>query len=177
MTEPPAALMPRARSSALVVEAMADETLVYDLRRHKAHCLNRAAALVWQCCDGRTPVSAAAALLERELGISGGDALVGTGLDQLARARLLDDPPPLAPPRARYSRRDVIRALGLGGAAALLPPLVDSMVSPVAAQVGSCLTTVECNILVPPVCTGQPICGDPSSCCTQVGLTCRSRPC
>jgi hypothetical protein len=177
MSDHRAAIMPRARSEALVVEALADETLVYDVRRHKAHCLNRAAALVWQCCDGRTRVTKAAALLERELGIPGGDALVWTGLDQLARARLLEDAPPFAATRSRYSRRDVIRALGLGGAAALLPPLVDSIVSPVAAQVGSCLTSAECSILLPPLCNGQPICGTPGMCCTQVTLSCRSRAC
>ena len=42
------ALMPRARQDELVVEELPDETLVYDLKRHKARCLNRTAALVWQ---------------------------------------------------------------------------------------------------------------------------------
>ena len=41
------ALMPRARQDELVVEELQDETLVYDLKRHKARCLNRTAALVW----------------------------------------------------------------------------------------------------------------------------------
>ena len=41
------ALMPRARQDELVVEELQDETLVYDLERHKARCLNRTAALVW----------------------------------------------------------------------------------------------------------------------------------
>ena len=34
------ALMPRARQDELVVEELPDETLVYDLKRHKARCLN-----------------------------------------------------------------------------------------------------------------------------------------
>ena len=45
------------------VERLAGETLVYDLRRHRAHCLNPAATLVWRCCDGRTTVASAAARL------------------------------------------------------------------------------------------------------------------
>ena len=49
--------MPRARQDELVVEELSDETLVYDLKRHKANCLNRTAALVWQDCDGQTSVS------------------------------------------------------------------------------------------------------------------------
>ena len=40
------ALMPRARQDELIVEELQDETLVYDLQRHKARCLNRTAALV-----------------------------------------------------------------------------------------------------------------------------------
>ncbi len=51
------ALMPRARQDELVVEELSDETLVYDLKRHKANCLNRTAALVWQDCDGQTSVA------------------------------------------------------------------------------------------------------------------------
>ena len=35
------ALMPRARQDELVVEELQDETLVYDLERHKACCLSR----------------------------------------------------------------------------------------------------------------------------------------
>ena len=39
-------LMPRARQDELVVEELPDETLVYDLKRHKALCLNRTSVLV-----------------------------------------------------------------------------------------------------------------------------------
>ena len=40
------ALMPRVRQDELIVEDLQDETLVYDLERHKASCLNGTAALV-----------------------------------------------------------------------------------------------------------------------------------
>ena len=60
------ALMPRARQDELVVEELQDETLVYDLKRHKARCLNHTAALVWRCCDGRTSVAEVAALLQEQ---------------------------------------------------------------------------------------------------------------
>ena len=65
--ETTSALLPRARQEELVVEELPDETLVYDLKRHKAHCLNRAAALVWQHCDGRTTSSDMAEILEQGL--------------------------------------------------------------------------------------------------------------
>ncbi|HJZ82776.1 MAG TPA: PqqD family peptide modification chaperone [Pyrinomonadaceae bacterium] len=46
--------LPRARSENLVIRELDDETLVYDMERDEAHCLNQTAALVWQRCDGRT---------------------------------------------------------------------------------------------------------------------------
>jgi hypothetical protein len=166
--------MPRARTRGLVVERLADETLVYDLRRHRAHCLNPAATLVWQCCDGRTTVAATAARLERELDVWANAALVWSGVDQLARARLLTSrPAPVAGP----SRRELVRTLGLGAAVAVLLPLVESIRSPAAAQAASCLTGAECTALAPPQCTGQPICGAPARCCVVRGRRCASRRC
>src|SRR5207248_2525045 len=45
---------PSARQDRLVVQELSDEVLVYDLDRHRAHCLNRAASLPqWR----RRPVS------------------------------------------------------------------------------------------------------------------------
>ncbi len=38
---------PRSRTEGLVVRQAGEELLVYDLERHRAHCLNRAAAIVW----------------------------------------------------------------------------------------------------------------------------------
>jgi hypothetical protein len=44
--------LPQARTEGLTVRELAEETLVYDKERHKAHCLNRTAACVWKHCDG-----------------------------------------------------------------------------------------------------------------------------
>ena len=169
--------MPQARTDQLVVEAMVDETLVYDLRRHKAHYLNPTAALVWRCCHERKSVAETAALLETELRMPEAETVVWMALDRLERARLLTDLPSFPGPRLQYGRRQVIRAVGLGAAATLLLPIVDSIVSPVAAQAGSCLTTNQCEALNPPACTGQPICGSPGRCCQTRGNRCRDRFC
>ena len=169
--------MPRARTRAVVVETLADETLVYDLERHKAHCLNRTATLVWRACDGRTRVASAAARLERELGNANGVLLLWSALGQLSRARLLDDALVLPPRRAGYSRRAMIQALGLAGAASLLLPVVESIVSPVPAEAASCLTVAECTALAPPACNGQKICGSTTDCCVARGGNCRTRVC
>ena len=45
---------PRARRDGLVIRELNGELLVYDLERHRAHCLNPTAALVFKQCDGRT---------------------------------------------------------------------------------------------------------------------------
>ena len=43
---------PRSRTEGLVMRQVGEELLVYDLERHRAHCLNRAAAIVWGECNG-----------------------------------------------------------------------------------------------------------------------------
>ena len=47
-------MLPHARVNELIVRELPEETLVYDQKHDKAHCLNRAAALVWRHCDGQT---------------------------------------------------------------------------------------------------------------------------
>ena len=49
-------MKPDKRTNGLVVTELQDEVLVYDLERHRAHCLNPTAAFVFRRCDGRTSV-------------------------------------------------------------------------------------------------------------------------
>ena len=63
---------PRRRKKGLAVQKLAKEVLVYDLERHRAHCLNEAAALVWRQCDGETSVSDIALNLREKLDVSSG---------------------------------------------------------------------------------------------------------
>jgi hypothetical protein len=169
--------LPRARDNDLVVERMADETLIYDLRRHKAHCLNPTAALVWRCCHERRSVTETVVLLDSGLPPGKAESIVWMALARLEQARLLSEPPAFPQARSRYTRRRVIRTLGLGVAATLLLPLVDSIVSPVAAQAGSCVTEAQCNAMLLLFCTGQRICNRPGECCVRRGLRCRPRKC
>ena len=166
--------MPHARTRGLVIERLADETLVYDRQRHRAHCLNPAATLVWECCDGRTTVVATATRLARELTVTPHETIVWTALEQLGRARLLVERPAAA---AVPSRRELIRLLGLGAATAMLLPVVESIVSPTAAQAASCFTATQCGTLSPGQCTGQPICGSTTDCCLQRGQRCSAKKC
>ena len=171
------ALMPRARQDELVVEELPDETLVYDLERHEAHCLNRTSALVWQRCDGRTTVAEVAALLDTELEIPADEAVVWMALDRLGRAHLLKEKVTLPADRARYSRREVLRTLRRVAGISLLLPVIESIVSPLAALQGSCVTVEVCEKqLVPPQCYGQPICGE-ADCCQQEENYCKKKQC
>ena len=104
-------LMPRARQDDLFVEELQDETLVYDLKRHKARCLNRTAALVWRCCDGRKSVPEVVALLEEQSSTSTDESVVWMALDRLSRAQLLSEPVTLPADRTQYSRREMLRKL------------------------------------------------------------------
>ena len=171
------ALMPRARQDELVVEELQDETLVYDLKRHKAHCLNRTSELVWQHCDGRTTVAELAALLERQLKIPADEAVVWMALDRLGRAHLLREQVTLPAERARYSRREVLRTLRRAAGISLLLPVVESIVAPRAAAQASCVTLSLCTATTQP-CSGLPICGSPGRCCKASGpSSCKSKFC
>jgi len=126
----------QARQDGLLKQPVDDELLVYDLKRHKAHCLNKAAAIVWEECNGRNTVADLVRLLENRLQTRFDEEMVWVALDQLDRARLLS--PRITRPEApnRISRRDVLKRVGI--AAALTVPLITSVMSPTAAQASTC---------------------------------------
>ncbi|HEX8190700.1 MAG TPA: PqqD family protein [Pyrinomonadaceae bacterium] len=121
--------VPRARRSKLVVRELADETLVYDVEGHRAHCLNRTAALAWKLCDGENTVSRIAEQMGERLSARVPDEVVRLALDQLADRGLLAPCEVRPAPAANaVSRRAMMRRLGLAAAVAL--PLVTSIISP-----------------------------------------------
>jgi len=124
-------MKPQAREDGLVVQELEDETLVYDLLNHKAHCLNRAARAVWRLCDGTRDEAALARLLAKELAGDADEDVVRLALGDLERARLLREPLRAGP---RVSRRRLIQRLGQS----IALPLVVSIVSPTAAQAATC---------------------------------------
>ena len=125
-------LVPKARHHELVVQELGDEVLVYDLKHHQAHCLNRTAALIWEHCDGKQTVKGLARMLEQKLGVATGEEVVWLGLRQLNKYHLLqEEMGPSAGPE-RISRRELGRRLG--AATALSLPLILSVVAPTAAQ-------------------------------------------
>jgi hypothetical protein len=160
-------LMPTARTEGLVVEEFAGEVLVYDLRRHKGHCLNSTAALVWRRCDGRTTVAEVAATLQEELSLPASEAVVWMALDRLARAQLLVARVTVTESRAHRSRRALSRRRALIRAAGIsfLLPVVESIVAPHAVEAASTTTSHDCN--------HGPCTGINLPCSDKSGTTCR----
>ena len=118
------------RRDQLVVQELADETLVYDLERHKAHCLNETSALVWKHCDGKTTVAEITGLLERKLATPIEEDVVWLALTQLRRFRLLEEES-VAIAAMSVSRRELVRKYL---PAALALPVILSIAAPTAAQ-------------------------------------------
>jgi hypothetical protein len=115
-------MLPKARTHDLNVRELVDETVIYDLERHKAHSLNAAASFVWRNCDGKTSIAELARLLHAELKLPESEELVRLALDQLARRHLLEDATPtVLPAPALLSRRDALRKLA---AAAIALPVI-----------------------------------------------------
>jgi hypothetical protein len=150
---------PRKRHDRLIVDDLSPEVLVYDLDRHKAHCLNETAALVWRACDGRATPAGIAARLTRQLKTPVKEELVWMALRQLDHLNLLEDKLSLPPAPARISRRAIVRNLTI--AAAVTVPVVTSIISPTAVQASTCTasgqpcsTSAQC---CSGVCTGTPL--------------------
>jgi hypothetical protein len=123
--------LPAARTDNLVVRELDDETLVYDMERDEAHCLNQTAALVWRKCDGKTTVAEAARSMRRTLGAQVDSDLVWLAVNQLERYHLVDG----AGKSPSVSRRDLVVKYA---PAALALPLILSINAPVSAQAASC---------------------------------------
>ena len=152
-------LIPEARKKGLVVQELSGEVLVYDRERNKAHCLNPTAALVWNHCDGNTTVADIARAIQHDVNAPVDEDVIWLGLDQLSKSHLLQERAALPEEKARLSRREVMKRIGLAAAVAL--PVVTSIMAPTAAQAANCLPS------------GQP-CTTSAQCCSGLcsGSTC-----
>jgi hypothetical protein len=178
---------PLARESDLVVQRFPDEVMVYDLRSHKAHCLNQTAAFVWRHCDGRRTVAEIAALLAQEAGSPVGEEVVWYALDKLNKADLLQEKVAV-PVTDTMSRRRMVKRVG----ALVVLPAVISLIAPSAVSAASVIVTSkkiaegQCNNQNnPQSCTTDTCCTGSGKTCIQVGTApgglvdtaCLGQPC
>lgn len=156
----PEQYLPAARESRLLVRELAEEVLVYDEEGHRAHCLNRTAALVWRACDGGTPVPRIAERVGAQLSAHVSEEVVWLALEQLGEFDLLATNATRAPqPASLISRRRMLRRLGVAAAVSL--PLITSVVSPTAAEAQSPCNETNCP---PPQCCSGGVCLPEAEC-------------
>ena len=125
----PKQTLPLARTKNLVVQDVANESLVYDESSHEAHCLNKSAALVWRHCDGRTTVDEMVAILHRSLGTPTDSAVVELALEQLQTAGLVNERVVSFTGQPNMARRRLLSRLSVAGMAMALAPLVTSIMT------------------------------------------------
>ena len=155
---------PSARKAGLVVQELPDETLVYDLERDRAHCLNQTAAFVWRQCNGRATAAEIARALKAETAAPVDERIVWLAIDQLGRNHLLDETPEPPPRFTGLNRREVIRALGLTAAVAI--PVVASIVAPMPSQAATGCASTGQGCASVACCPGCVCSGSPSFICT-----------
>ncbi len=136
-------LNPVSLKNNVVVQALATETLVYDLGRNKAFCLNQTSAMVWQLCDGERNSAEIAQLMSSDLKIPVSEDYVWLAISDLQKEDLIEvgTSQPLFEGK---SRREVIRKIGFASMIALL--VISSLVAPraVDAQSGCSLSAQTC---------------------------------
>jgi len=149
-------MAPQARHERLVVQELGDETVIYDEQRNHVHRLNRTAALVWRCCDGRRTAGALALAVQNELGSPVTEEMVWLALDRLEKEHLLQER--LVRPEAvgQITRRQMLRKAALVGGATLLLPVVQSMAAPTPAMAMSigCARRGQIATATRPCCAG-----------------------
>jgi hypothetical protein len=113
-----------------------DELLVYDRQRHKAHCLNHAAAAVWLECNGEATVPEIAKKLESPMYADGDDVLVRLAVAKLRKAGLLEKSDAPFDSAEFLSRRAVLKRIRT--MALVVLPAVTTMLVPTPAFAASC---------------------------------------
>jgi DNA-binding transcriptional ArsR family regulator len=115
-----------ARRERVLIERLGDEVVLYDRDADVAHCLQSAAAAVWEHADGSrsdAQIAAATGLEEREVSVA---------LDELREAGLLETPADSEPGQTR--REATKRILRAGALAAAAPLIYTVAIAPAAAM-------------------------------------------
>jgi hypothetical protein len=138
-------LRPQGRRKDLVVQELAGEHLVYDLRKHKAHCLNQTSSVVWSACDGHRTIAEIQFVAEERLNSTVSEELVWLALDQLNKLDLIEGDFRIENNLPGLTRRQIIQKIGLASVVAL--PLVTSLAAPKAVHAASACGNVGqiCN--------------------------------
>ncbi len=162
-------MKPAARREGVLIRELPGELLVYERGPHRAHCLNRTAATVFEKADGTRSVADIARLLAPHASPAESEAVVEEALARLAEAGLLVT----EAPAGGWSRREWV--LKVGAAAAVLLPVVASVLVPAPAEaaatcVSSCASKPDgtpCTCFLADPCTASCVggaCSDGGGC-------------
>ncbi|MEZ5346594.1 MAG: hypothetical protein R2681_13670 [Pyrinomonadaceae bacterium] len=144
--------LPFVRSSDLVVQETGSELLIYDLKSHKAYCLNETSALVYRSCDGKTSYND---LKRTNPKLS--EEVYKLALSELSKLGLLTETY-----GKDFSRRDLLQK---AAASALVLPLITGLHVPASGQAGSCVGDgLPCSL------------NNPGSCCSQTCINANPSP-
>lgn len=119
----------KTRKDNLVIQEFENETLIYDLNNHKAFCLNKHSAVIWNLCDGNNSVLEISEKMSASLQELISEDFVILAINQFHKNNLLENDREINQYfSADFSRRDVIKKVGLSTMIAL--PIISSVVVP-----------------------------------------------
>lgn len=142
--------LPLGKSVDLVQQELGTELLIYDLKAQKAFYLNETAALIWQKCDGMASFDEVIKLTNLN------KDLILLTLDDFQKQGLLSEKIVTGITKNRVSRRKILMSVGT---AAMVLPVIASVVAPTLGQVASCIAS---GLIVS--IKGSPAAGGPAQC-------------
>lgn len=138
------------------LEHAADEILVVKPGTLEAHALNQSAAAVYELCDGKTSKSEMAAQIRQRTGLPPDEEIVDLALAELVDAGLVTLDDTEAP--STITRRSLIRRLALSSVAAMMLPVVETILVPPVEAASPGTAPMMAPIIIPaPVIIPAPI--------------------
>ncbi len=146
---------PLSRKANIVVQDLENEFLIYDLKIHKAFCLNETTTLAYQLCDGTKTIAEISDLMSKKLQMLVSEDFVWLALGELKKANLLENGDDLKNSFDGLSRREIVKKVGLASMIAL--PLITCVVAPTALMAQSNLLPLfaACSPTTPPCASGN----------------------
>lgn len=131
--------LPQVRAG-LLRHQLDGQVLIYDTREDRVHLLDTTTGHVFELLEqGDRSAEGIVAELATRMNSIEGESLLQLSLDELRKADLLVDAEAPTEPLSDISRRDLVRKLGLAGAAALLIPTITTLTATRAYAQASCL--------------------------------------
>ena len=124
-------ILPKVRTTDLVLQKSGREMLIYDLNSNKATCLNETCAIVWNHCDGETSTS----YLIEQYDLT--EELIAIAIDALQGQDLITANFASGVPGQRIERRRFLQRTAAASTVAL--PIIGSLTAPESAMAQSCV--------------------------------------